>query len=176
MGYRNYISRIKKEDLAKLLLLQDNGGISYSARHDVTERLYEIGKHYDRPEDFEILNDLSDTDTDTEYIVITKNSLKAIIKQYAKMHLNYLNKIKIPTEKLDKDNIWRRNAGYLDSCDSYIKSQIHDWKRAETFIYNLDENTDQIVNSWSYQYEIFELVRIFKSFDYDNYYLIYEGS
>ena len=42
--------------------------------------------------------------------------------------------------------------------------------------YDLDDDTDCIVNSWKYEYVIFELVRIYKTFDWKNDVLLYVGS
>lgn len=40
--------------------------------------------------------------------------------------------------------------------------------------YNLDEG-DEITTSWKYEYSIFELVRIYKTFDWKNNVMIYYG-
>ena len=40
--------------------------------------------------------------------------------------------------------------------------------------YNL-ENGEQVVNSYKYEYSLFELVRIYKAFDWKNNIMIYYG-
>jgi hypothetical protein len=39
--------------------------------------------------------------------------------------------------------------------------------------YNIDKKRKEIVNSWSYEYAIFELVRLYKNIDFENNYLIF---
>lgn len=41
--------------------------------------------------------------------------------------------------------------------------------------YNIDKTKEKIVNSWLFEYEIFELVRIYKTFDWKNNYLLFYG-
>ncbi len=158
MGYRNYIARINKEDYVKSRLIDDE-----EYRHDKTEDLHEIGKYYDSPEeDWEVIDDFSGEED--EYVVITLESLKSIIKQYANNHLTYL-------KKLDEEN----EFGEVVTSKNYVEGQIRQWSQAESLVYNIDCSDDELVNSWSYEYTIFDLVRIYKTFDSENYYLIYRG-
>lgn len=41
--------------------------------------------------------------------------------------------------------------------------------------YSMDVSNPEIVTSWRYEYSIFEMVRIYKSFDWENNYLIFYG-
>ena len=41
--------------------------------------------------------------------------------------------------------------------------------------YNLKEDNSEIVSSWRYEYAIFEMVRLFKTFDWENNYLLFYG-
>lgn len=169
MGYRNYISRIKKSDLPKLSLLDD-----YDFRRDMTEELHEIGKYYDHPDDeWEELYDFGDDDT--EYKIITKKSLKAIIKQYEQSHLKYLQDLIKPDEELTEDDKMKIEFGYRDTPHKYVQKKIMEWERADSLVYDINDNSDRLVKSWAMEYEIFELIRIYKSFDEEKYYLVYEG-
>ncbi|MFW6002536.1 MAG: hypothetical protein ACOCQD_04275 [archaeon] len=50
-----------------------------------------------------------------------------------------------------------------------------EWEHTGTVVYNMREDIDCIVNSWEFEYEIFELVCLYKTFDEENYYLVYRG-
>lgn len=41
--------------------------------------------------------------------------------------------------------------------------------------FNLDDGKDEVTSSWKYEYSIFELVRIYKSFDWENNVMIHYG-
>ena len=59
----------------------------------------------------------------------------------------------------------------MDVQDKDKKEKINDMYRP----YNLDDTDDEIVKSWRYEYTIFELVRLMKTFDWENNYLIFYG-
>lgn len=70
-----------------------------------------------------------------------------------------------------------------DNCDlsniichfnSYLKRWENDIIPGIT-AYNLDEDTNNIVYSPLYEHEIFELVRIYKTFDWENMYMLFLG-
>lgn len=168
VGYRNYIGRIKKDDLTKLMLK-----MSYELKREATEELYEIGKYYSRPDDgFEIIYDLSDTDT--EYMIITRDSLKAIIKQYSEMHLDYLKSLIKTDDELTNEEKAKKELGYLDTPKRYIEKKISEWKRPGRLVYDLGTG-NRLVKSWAIEYEVFELVKIYKEFDEEKYHMVYRG-
>lgn len=174
MGYRNYISRVKKTDLAKILLLPLDDYKSHRYKRDHTEELYEIGKYYDAPEDgFEVTHDVSGDEE--EWKIITHESLLAIIRQYAKMHLEYLQNCIKPEDEMTELEKHEREFGHSHTATQFIKGQISQWERPEQLIYNIDLESDELVKSWNYQFVLFEILRIYKTFDTENYYVVYEG-
>ena len=54
-----------------------------------------------------------------------------------------------------------------------IRNELFYWKN--NYAINLDRNKERITNSWMYEHEIFELVRLYKTFDFDNNYLLFYG-
>jgi hypothetical protein len=168
MGYRNYISQIKKDDLKKLLEAKMDWEETWELFHDLTEELHELGKAYDKPEGFEPKYDLSEDET--EFIVIHLETLKEIIEQYADKHVAYLESLINPDEDYFADH---------HNPEDYVKAQIRHWKQHNSkfynTIYNIDKDNSKLVNSWEFQYEIFDLVRIYKTFDSENYELVYRG-
>jgi hypothetical protein len=170
VGYRNHISRIEKKELPKLSLLDD-----HEYQREVTEDLYEIGKYYEHPdEDWEELYNFDSEDT--EYKIITKESLKAIIRQFAKWHLEYLQGLVKSEENLTSTEKHERERGIRDTPLTYVQKKLMEWEMAESVVYDIDDDSHNIVHSWSYEYIVFELIHIYKTFDDEKYYLVYRGS
>lgn len=157
MGYRNYISQIDKIEYTKSKL---------SGLEDLREKtfdLHEIGKYYDSPK-LEVIDDVGDEDE--EYMIITKESLLLLIKDYSDRHLEYLKSLK-PESELATYNKNR-------SVETFINKQIRNWSEPDMLVYNL--KGESLSSSFEVQYEVFDLVRIYKTFDENKYYLVYRGS
>lgn len=56
---------------------------------------------------------------------------------------------------------------------SYFTGRMFDWNEDTT--YNLDKNSKVIVDSTEREYAIFEHVRLYKEFDFNNNYLVFYG-
>jgi hypothetical protein len=56
---------------------------------------------------------------------------------------------------------------------NHIISINSEWNMLAPF--NLDDGKDEVTSSWKYEYSIFELVRIYKSFDWENNVMIHYG-
>jgi hypothetical protein len=154
MGYRNYLCRIKKEGLIE--------GKEYFDYDNEIENLHELGKYVDSEisDGLIVLKDLDDEET--EFKIIDIESIPHIVSHYAKKTLKFL-------ESVDK------GENQIFDAEKMLKDAILEWNHPETFIYNIDKKDDSIVRSWSYQYAIFDLIRIYKSFDTEKYYLLWTG-
>ena len=153
MGYRNYISSIKKKDFVDCRQLWDYDD-------GVITNLYELGKYIDN-EVREGLITIGESDSDDgEFCIIDIESIPVIISHFSKKHINFLNSVKSGESR-------------QFTLESYIDDQIRQWSRPESFIYNINKDYDALVNSWEYQYEIFDLIRIYKTFDVENNYLLW---
>jgi len=123
--------------------------------------LYEIGKHVDYNQHTESFYDFKLEDQ--EFLIMTKEGLANIINEYHKSIFEYYS-------KLDKDNF-----------ENHIRSKVNEWDVEKPFglkPYRLEEPDDCdgfITGSWKIEYAIFNLVYIYRTFDWDNDYLIYSG-
>ena len=76
----------------------------------------------------------------------------------------------------DKEKANWRNQRILteiaDKAREWGDEKCLQWK---LFPYNLNKENDHIVESWLYEYEVFELVRLYKTFDQETEALIYYG-
>lgn len=106
------------------------------------------------------------SDEDEEYLIITKDPLLAIIKDYSDRHLEYLKSLKPENElnTYDKHN----------SVETFINNQIRCWSEPDMLVYNL--KGESLSSSFEVQYKVFDLIRIYKTFNDEDYYLVYRGS
>lgn len=152
--------------------------------------LYELGKHVNFPEgrspfySFDLEED--------EFEIMSKEGLKAIILDY---HKNIKEFYKGRFESLGGEKTLDNNARNIlrdkrrkyhqvDKfvfhdvlCDYYGK--VSEWDSKWTVPYYLDEpykETDgALVRSWKFEYAIFNLVHIYRTFDWERDLLIYNG-
>ena len=154
MGYRNYLYKINKQNYVE-------GKLRYDYDDNIVTELYEIGKYVDSKL-VEKLIVIFPSPDDEEFQVIDIESIPEIITYYSNRHLNFLNSLKDGTSE-------------QFTLESYIYSQIRRWSSPKDFIYNVDKNMVSIVNSWEFQYEIFDLLRIYKTFNVEHDYLLWVG-
>lgn len=177
MGYRNYISSLPKsvyeetKDLTEKELCakycDDDECEDYFSTSDLPglKELHNFGKYCD----FNIQDNLSkffnkglQEEEDCEFFLANEEVLLTIIEEYRLKVLNwYKDESNHTIEKLLSD----------------VKDNIRIWGDNGFGLvpYDLDKSTENIVNSWKYEHAIFELVRIYKTFDWGNNVLIYHG-
>lgn len=181
MGYRNYIGYIPKEKYELIRTFnyseffayynQDIDNDGYVSLSDIPINLYELGKYFDIKEDyfkdFSLNNDVQKyLNDESEFFVVGKDFLKLIIENYREtIKNNYTNLLK----DCDYNDISPEKSKKLFN---HIREFSFEWLNFET--YDL-ENGDEITTSWKYEYAIFELVRIYKHFDWKNNVMIYYG-
>jgi hypothetical protein len=187
MGYRNYIGSLPKSEYEKIKnFTKDelykhknvNAKDDSIGVYDITDKeLYEFGKYCEfktkgmfKPVflDEELQEEFTD---ESEFYIVGKKFLKAVIE-------NYTEKVKkIYVDLLD--GITNEHVTFKEiPADKALKlfEHVHgnsfEWLQVTP--YNLDSG-DAITTSWKYEYSIFELVKIYKTFDWKNNIMIYYG-
>lgn len=96
---------------------------------------------------------------------ITEADILSFIEQYAKNELNYYTGI------LKEENKEYQKARMIQYFQTKIFN-LQSWK------YNLclDKDVDRLTNNWNFEFDMIDLVRIYKTFDFDNNILIVVGS
>ena len=173
MGYRSRLGRVSKTMKRRCsgldygqadILAGDNQSPYYPEFH--TE-LFELGKYFDSPDD---LTEFYDFDmykeAESEFSVLSKKGLKKIIEMY-------------------HDNIammYHEASESKDNACKHIERKVRVWSKYSyskhgLLPYYLDEESSdgEIVNSWDYEYAIFNLVHIYRTFDWEKDYLIYSA-
>ena len=152
-------------------------------------QLYELGK-YANYEDGRIPFFSFDIyeECESEFDILTKEGLLKIIEDYHnKILKNFEDDFKIVEDSLkefkdlddDSEEITIKvsKEGYFELYNT-LKSKVREWNRSYKILpYYLDqEHSDgMIVSSWKYEYAIFNLVYIYRTFDWENDYLIYSA-
>lgn len=179
MGYRYYFGKISKKegDILRQMkypeLLKKYGkGFEedkYVTNHHLFEEIHEFGKYYDPA--VEIIEKAKcfflDLEThqkfNSEYDtwLVDKEVFLIVIEYCRKRVIDYY-------ERLLKDDISKE---YLQN---EIKGNLREWKNQYGVLpYNLNLEQENIVDSWRYEYVVFELVRLYKTFDFEKNYLIF---
>ncbi len=188
MGYRNYIARIKKDEYEKIKNFTKDELYAYKSEdindgyigvYDVSEEkaLYELGKYCEFGEKkfFKpvFLNEQLQADFQEEhdFFIVGKDFLKHIIEHYNEKVKNFYKELikDITNEQVSFKEIPQEVSMKLFH---HIHGNSMEWIQMTP--YDLD-NGDEVTTSWKYEYAIFELVRIYKTFDWENDIMIYYG-
>lgn len=189
MGYRNYLSIIKKEDLKKIDAdyiekLKDEDGCLIIT--DLLERagaveIYELGKYskegavleqvkVELPEDlqktYELIKQHAD-DHEYGFNVVTKDELIWCIKSYEKRVKDILTDY---LEEKSKDEFDERSRE--ERLMEYVRDKLT-WFEYYT---NLkDDDKYHVQSTWFYEYGLFDLIHVLKMVNWDEYVLIVTG-
>lgn len=142
----------------------------------------------------------SHMNSDGEFLIVEKEFVKTIIERYTENIKKYYNEMYIPffgehydsseflntvshTVKITDDDILynysfdfskitQDEVNAFNKMINHVRSMRSEWVHLTP--YDLD-NGDSVTTSWKYEYEMFELVRIYKYFDWENNIVVYYG-
>jgi hypothetical protein len=124
--------------------------------------------------------ELNDYYKEYDFRVCDKETLLTIIEYYRKMILNSFKKLLTAPEKEIKNHIegkigeWENLSEVLHIEDTFKDKESERKYNEEYYPYDISLS-NKIVASWLYEYEIFELVHILKTFDWEHYNLLFYG-
>jgi len=128
------------------------------------------------------------------FYVVTKEFLEYIIERYKQRIVDYYNKMLNPvfkdkngffeTKKIeyeypdnnitfDFSKITPKEQNALNEIIQHVHDMSIEWTHLTPF--ELNDQRPEITHSWKYEYAIFELVRIYKYFDWKKNVMIYYG-
>lgn len=186
MGYRNYLYTIPKKNVKKVRKINlkdlkkkygdEEGYVSSSKVLKDMKCIFEYGKLYwddtiekihNTGERLFLDKEVQEEFCDEDIYLVGKEALKITIEIYE-------NKIKKMYEELfnnDNLNSEEIKAKYEEHLKEYQSWWCTKWRNT----LNLDENDECICNGWLYEHQIFELVRLYKTIDFDKYDLVFLG-
>lgn len=186
MGYRNYLYKIPKKEIKKLRsitleeLVEKYGDKEedYVSMLDVLEHkskcIFEYGKLYwdDTIERIHATGEklftneeIDDRFSDYDVYLVGKKALEETINIYKGKIVKMYEHLLDNKDLTDKD--------IIDKYEEHLKDYRIWWTRFNAL--NLDENNDCICDSWLYEHKIFELVRLYKTIDFEEYDLLFLG-
>ena len=172
----------------------------YISTSDIAaNELHELGKYVDQfdPSLFSPVFEKEETQgyfsEEQDFHLVGKEFLEAVINMYRdnvrRNYKNILESLYDETGKPKAPFLRDINSPIMNKAEIHgihdalqqVKSMASEWGIATwgqmddgDVPYRLDRG-DEITNSWKYEYVIFELVRIYKSFDWENNIMIYHG-
>ena len=100
--------------------------------------------------------------------IANKESIKCAIECYRDKVRNIYNDLL----QEQSSDIWDKRSQF-DRMLAHIQDYAYNWNYAE--VYDLKESHERLVNDWLYEHTIFDLVRIYKTFDFNESELIFFG-
>lgn len=193
----NKIKSMSREQLIehyKLEVEEDENYLGMGV-YDFGESLYEFGKYTDFEPPKKSLKTFFKNKELNKYFtqehdfnVVTKEFLEYIIENYKKRISDYYNDMMNPCDFLksiktdykypendttfDFTKITQEEQNALFKIIEHVRSMRIEWTCLTP--YNLEKG-EEVASSWKYEYQIFELVRIYKSFDWKRNVMIYYG-
>lgn len=174
MGYRLKLGKIPKSEKPRFhgknstdsqAMIGEDESLYYPPAHT---QLFELGKYVTYEEhtypfySFDIYDEY-----ESDFLIMTKAGLKTVIKEYhEKIRRNY------------QDLLWANDS---EGTNDFLRSRAREWSRNVFGLcpYYLDQPPERsdgmMAASWQYEYSIFNLVYIYRTFDWENDYLIYSG-
>lgn len=193
MGYRHYFYKLPKAEAEEIKNCKTNaefcnwaeskgyeverykGEEPYCPVYGVGKEIYEFGKYVDWAFSLQEKNEsifgseeLKEKYYDYAPVICSKDDFLSVINIYKQKIIDYLQgllkedkKIKIPIEQR-----WK----------NHITGELSEWNNAFGYsAINTDLSRECITQSWLYEYAIFELVRKYKTFDFENNALVLLG-
>ena len=119
-------------------------------------------------------------DPDCDYYSITKEGFKMIILEYRQRVIDYmkasLDLYQHPEEK-ESEKHW-----FTVDLVKEWEHEIREWEHSymgdndETCYFNIDlSDKERVSGSWMYKFAIFDMIFIYKTFDWDNYTMVVYG-
>jgi len=198
MGYRQYLYALDKEFVKKIQMCKTNedwcqlvaaqgykvreiGDEKYFAPRLLKGKFYELGKEaflnleQTCPQIF-TTKELRDYYEDYGFNLLTQENFVQIIESYKEKIINYFSYLLDPEApshyygslpKITKEELWKR----------HIEEKLFGWQsKYYTDPVDLSLDRECITMSGLYEYAIFELVRLYKTFDWKNNDLVLVGS
>ena len=171
MGFRTYIGRLSKEahNQLKSMCITDvveafgDDGEDYPpGPYELAEEIYELGKYVTVEADSYSLFDDNEVQEfyNNEYLFhgITKKGFAEIIDNQRKNISKYYTQLNDSYGIIGADQ---------QQIKIHLNSMANEWGNGFTSPIDLTDS-DRITSSWKYEYAIFEMVRLYKVFNWEN--------
>ncbi len=133
---------------------------------DVQEKFSKVSKYEFELSDFLEYSKINKIDSQLgDVYLITEEMFPDIIKQYCEHEKDYYSKI-----LEEKDEALQNSMMYM-----YFKNKLYHFETWKHNI-NLKKDNERLTNGWRFEYDLIDLIRIYKTFDFENNVLVCVGS
>ena len=144
------------------------------------EEVIECGKYFDSPTAEKIKEDsINLSNEDGEFNIVKPEGLLIAAKYYRDKTVDYYKKVIRSTYMTDEEIKASEDFyGERPNIESIFRTKINDLINGGLFP---DERKNQIkgeralLYTWDYEFDLFNLIHLYKTIDWDKYYLIWQG-
>ena len=188
MGYRHYFHSVPKTEITEIKQCKTNEEFCVWAKskdytrdddwvsvYNIGKELYELGKYVDWAFEMQENNesifgseDLDEMYSDYRPVICTQEDFLLAMTKYKENVVKYYKGLLYEgtDSKLPIEERWK----------NHIEAQLYEWENEFGVCpINTDLSQESINDSWLYEYAIFELVRVYKTFDWQNNALVLLG-
>lgn len=197
MSYRNYFYSISKKEYNKIKSLTKEEFFDlYRGLYDIGTELYDFGGNVDfklpKNNSFFKKKEMKEFYEKYELKIITPEDLKYIIEHYKNKISEDYNQMINPfidsefsksmkkvysnstiNSVYDFSKITQEEQNSLFKILYHMRAFNTEWNELNP--YNLENDSPEITTSWKYEYAIFDLIRIYKTFDWKKNIMYYFG-
>lgn len=153
----------------------EEGGTPRCQLFDLCTEIYNFGSAYNNAEELYKHGDalFQNIDMRKEFyeekpIILDKSGLLCAIEYNRNCVIKEMEDLLSETSSCSLDK-----RSQFDRMKDYIYSKHQEWTAFKEWgeqlnVYNINPDSDNIVGSWYFEYQIFELVRIYKTFDWES--------
>lgn len=192
MGYIHCLYAIPKKQIKEIQACKTpEDWTNFAKRHDypyddddgwlspykVGKEIYELGKHSEigfkleteRPSVF-TSDELKEKYLDYGFALLTKDDFKSIIEFYRQKIISWFKSLLEIKDSSKFTAEFTKEQYQFEILKREVQDKIDAWSGKYVGIspIDLDDDKEQITDDWSYEYAIFELVRLYKAFDWEN--------
>ena len=145
-------------------------------RHLKPEEIIECGKYFDYDVAQKIKEDCRDySDEDTEFCIVKPEALLIAADYYRNATVRYYENVIRSFDMTDEECEEDKDMSYQrPNLVSSFRHQIYDLKSLK-----IDKESvlkkKTLMDTWQYEYDMFNLLHMYKNIDWDKYYLIWQG-
>jgi len=165
----------EEEIVAKYL--KDDVVNTYALRNYLKpEEIVECGKYFDYDVAQKIKEDCRDySDEDTEFCIVKPEALLICADFYRNNTVKYYESVIRSFDMTDEECLEDKDMGYRrPNLVSAFRHQIYDLKALK-----IDKESvlkhKTLIDTWEYEYDMFNMLHMYKNIDWDKYYLIWQG-
>lgn len=185
MGHRVYLAKVTTKEYNEIKDFNSEQFKEYFdedrvSPFEIATEIFNFGVNYELMESEHLnmffTNDEVHTDMNEDYnfMLANKDFLRYAIESYTKKIQTYYKSL---LENISYGSVRKMNTVKKKEWFGHIYGMANEWGLgiSKELPYVLDDGEESITTSWKFEYEVFELVRLYKSFDWENDTLVFYG-